>query len=102
MAAIALVVAGKRLNATGSAEDLVARWARDDVLVRLVPDVPSDRGKRLRPRAGQLPSGGTAIVPRAIGTTEPATVADVTAPSVAVTSHSSVDGRPISMPCRTV
>jgi len=36
-------VAGKRLNATGSADDLVARWARDAVLVRLVPDVTSDK-----------------------------------------------------------
>ncbi len=40
--AVALTVAGKRLNATGSAEDLVARWARDDVLVRLLPDEASD------------------------------------------------------------
>ena len=40
--AVALMVAGKRLNATGSAEDLVAKWARDDVLVRLVPDEASD------------------------------------------------------------
>ena len=40
--AVALTVAGKRLNATGSAEDLVAKWARDDVLVRLVPDSASD------------------------------------------------------------
>lgn len=39
--AVALTVAGKRLNATGSAEDLVATWARDDVLVRLVPDITS-------------------------------------------------------------
>jgi hypothetical protein len=39
--AVALTVAGKRLNATGSADELVARWARDDVLVRLVPDVTS-------------------------------------------------------------
>jgi hypothetical protein len=31
-------VAGKRLNATGSTDDLVARWARDAVLVRLTPD----------------------------------------------------------------
>jgi len=37
--AVALTVAGKRLNATGSADELVARWARDDALVRLVPDV---------------------------------------------------------------
>ena len=35
--AVALTVAGKRLNATGSAEDLAARWARDAVLVRLTP-----------------------------------------------------------------
>lgn len=41
--AVALTVAGKRLNATGSADDLVARWARDAVLVRLVPDVTSDK-----------------------------------------------------------
>jgi hypothetical protein len=40
---VALTVAGKRLNATGSADDLVARWARDAVLVRLVPDVTSDK-----------------------------------------------------------
>ncbi len=40
--AIALTVAGKRLNATRSAEDLVATWARDDVLLRLVPDEASD------------------------------------------------------------
>lgn len=39
--AVALTVASKRLNATGSAEDLVATWARDDVLVRLVPDLTS-------------------------------------------------------------
>jgi hypothetical protein len=39
---IALTVAGKRLNASGSADDLVATWARDDVLVRLVPDETSD------------------------------------------------------------
>jgi hypothetical protein len=41
--AVAVTVAGKRLNATGSADDLVARWARDAVLVRLVPDVTSDK-----------------------------------------------------------
>jgi hypothetical protein len=35
--AVALTVAGKRLNAVGPAEDLVARWARDDLLVRLLP-----------------------------------------------------------------
>lgn len=35
--AVALTVAGKRLNATAPADDLVATWARDDVLVRLVP-----------------------------------------------------------------
>ncbi len=40
--AIALTVAGKRLNATRSAEDLVATWARDNALVRLVPDAASD------------------------------------------------------------
>jgi len=40
--AIALTVAGKRLNATRSAEGLVATWARDDVLLRLVPDEASD------------------------------------------------------------
>lgn len=42
--AVALTVAGKRLNATGSADDLVARWARDAVLVRLVPAVAGDEG----------------------------------------------------------
>lgn len=40
--AVALTVAGKRLNASGSTDDLVATWARDDVLVRLVPDESSD------------------------------------------------------------
>ena len=40
-AATVLIVAGKRLNATSAADDLIARWARDDVLVRLVPDVTS-------------------------------------------------------------
>ena len=35
---VALTVAGKRLNATGPAEELVARWARDAVLVRLIPN----------------------------------------------------------------
>jgi hypothetical protein len=39
---VALTVAGKRLNATGSADNLVAKWARDDVLVRLVPDEASN------------------------------------------------------------
>jgi hypothetical protein len=43
--AIALTVAGKRLNATASADDLVATWARDDVLVRLAPEM-------LGPQAG--------------------------------------------------
>ena len=37
--AVALTVAGKRLNATGSADDLAARWARDAVLVRLIPNL---------------------------------------------------------------
>jgi hypothetical protein len=40
--AIAPTVAGRRLNAIGSAENLVAKWARDDVLVRLVPNETSD------------------------------------------------------------
>jgi hypothetical protein len=36
--AVAITVASKRLNATGSAQELVARWARDAVLVRLIPN----------------------------------------------------------------
>jgi hypothetical protein len=35
--AVALTVAGKRLNAAGSAEDLVARWVHNADLVRLIP-----------------------------------------------------------------
>src|SRR5207248_1655467 len=46
--------------------------------------------------------GGTAISPCATGTAWPVTVADTATPPAAVTVHSSVDGRCISMPCRTV
>jgi hypothetical protein len=31
-------MAGKRLNASGPAEDLVARWAAECMLVALIPD----------------------------------------------------------------
>ncbi|MFC4067348.1 hypothetical protein [Actinoplanes subglobosus] len=56
---IAPQLAGKRLNASGSAEDLVARWVADDcALVRLTPVTESAVG------AADLPSGSHASPPR--------------------------------------
>src|SRR5690606_38014268 len=76
--------------------------------------VPAARGGRARHRRPAAPPvapaarrgerqarAGTAISPRATGTTWPVTVAETAAPAAAVTVHSNRDGRPLSAPCRT-
>lgn len=55
---VAPQLAGKRLNATGTAEELVARWASECVITRLAPaDGPVRAGT-------DLPDGSLAANPR--------------------------------------
>jgi hypothetical protein len=58
-AAIAPQLAGKRLNATGTADDLVARWAADGcALVRLTPVAETEMG------SAEFPADSHAEPPR--------------------------------------
>src|SRR5690606_16863973 len=77
-----------------------AGYAADQIMINRQEGAGRDGAGAERVR--QPTNGGTAISPRATGTTCPATVAPTAAPLVAVTVHSRVDGRCSSIPCRTV
>ncbi len=65
-AAVAPLLAGKRLNAAGGPEQTVARWAAECVLSRLTPvDGPVEAG-------AELPDGDLAAVPRPTPAVRPA------------------------------
>jgi hypothetical protein len=64
--ALATQLAGKRLNASGTTEQTVARWAADCVVSRLTPDPgPVEAG-------GTLPDGSLAAPPRPTPAARPA------------------------------
>jgi hypothetical protein len=53
-------LAGKRLNATGTAEETAARWAAECVVSRLVPaGEPTEAGATLPDGAGAAPAPGS-------------------------------------------